>query len=188
MNCISSGESLTRLKTVNIRLKNPLYKPKRIYLRYNSIDVFERNKLISGQEKDVEYLGLQNNQLIRIEDAAFDTFELKSLHLSNNFLKLDSSGKYVLSFNIYFGIFRNWLTEKLGSTLQILSLDNNLIELLPDQIFDNLISLDTLILKNNPSLGLSDNVFGTNIRNLRELSLSSCNLNSIPPLLFRNLV
>lgn len=60
------------------------------------------------------------------------------------------------------------------------------MEELSDGVFDKLIKLEVLNLDNNPELKLTSNTFGRGLSNLKELSLTGCNLHKVPDNLFKN--
>uniref|UniRef100_A0A914PD44 Uncharacterized protein n=1 Tax=Panagrolaimus davidi TaxID=227884 RepID=A0A914PD44_9BILA len=128
--------------------------------------------------ENINYLTLDSNKITDIENGTFDKFnKLEHLSLGNNETK-----------NLTDGV----LTEKLGSTLKNLNLGGNSLNILQTD-FKYMTNLKSLYLDKSYNV---EKVFASNstwkfpksLSNLETLSLSGCNIASIPDNIFENLI
>lgn len=146
-------------------------------LRHNKIFDIRRGLILNGLEGSVTKLDLSDNRIEMIEEGTFDKFRsLSKLYLSKNRLRGSD-------------ITKNLLTPALGISLNYLRLDSNAISNdLADGIFDNLLNLKTLVLDKNKDIKLSNKIFTSRLKNLKNLSLDDCNLKNLQGDLFVNLI
>ncbi|CAD5217459.1 unnamed protein product [Bursaphelenchus okinawaensis] len=164
------------LTNATVKVEDDDFKAKHISFAGNQITFLDGESIVPGQRITVKTLDFTANRISLINTETFDEFsKLEKLKLSHNLIALDSTKD-------------GWITDKLGKTLKKLYLDYNMLGDIPNGLFDPLgTTLETLVLDGNPSLKLSDNTFGSELANLKELSLDKCKLTDLPPKLFDNL-
>uniref|UniRef100_A0A8C4S2D6 Uncharacterized protein n=1 Tax=Erpetoichthys calabaricus TaxID=27687 RepID=A0A8C4S2D6_ERPCA len=109
---------------------------------------------------NITLLGLSNNNIMEIEDNAFQNFNnLRTLLLDNNLIP--SSAILDTTFSSL-------------SSLEILHLSNNALQSVSGRWFKNMTNLTTLQLEGNQIIRLDNNSFAdSNLQNLKNLDLSN---------------
>jgi len=122
---------------------------------------------------------LSNNQLEITSQFAFDSFEnLKVLNLSNNRIQLyPSYSNYRNRYEYNRGSPYEWLSEKLGRTLEVLDLSHNRVDKLPGHLLSQFTNLKKLILDGNSIIDFW--VDEIHLPKLEELSIQGCSINNM---------
>uniref|UniRef100_A0AC35U6R5 LRRCT domain-containing protein n=1 Tax=Rhabditophanes sp. KR3021 TaxID=114890 RepID=A0AC35U6R5_9BILA len=164
----------TALSTTNLQIAIEDYIAKKVSFKYNVIQDILPNEIMPGQEHNIVELDFSNNHILKLFSHVFDRFKvLQILKLSHN--RIGSLEKVVF-------------TDPIKKTLKSLYLDYNLLEEIPDDFFNILHSLTTLVLDGNSGIKLTAKTFGAGLKNLKSLSLDYCGLTVLPDNLFINLV
>lgn len=130
---------------------------------------------------DIRILSLKNNKISKIEAAAFQNItSLEVLDLSWNRLTFAT-----LNENVFQGRYNAYAYEPLKN-LKWLSLANNDIHTLHDDVFDHLNALETLILCHNPFKIINHNtqIAISSLPNLKTLDLGTMELMDLPDEIF----
>ncbi|XP_019866337.1 insulin-like growth factor-binding protein complex acid labile subunit [Aethina tumida] len=155
VNLSSSGIEFVRSKSFSV-FKNAHF----FYLQDNKITNVSKSAF-SGLRQVYE-LHLENNYITYLQDGFLDDFEVSSVALSHNKLK-------VLPSNIFKGV--------LG--LLSLELQNNMIKTLHPETFSGLESLEYLILENNQLCYIPLGTF-SHVKTLKHLNLSGNKFTRFP--------
>ncbi|XP_028039258.1 leucine-rich repeat-containing protein 15-like [Bombyx mandarina] len=164
---MTDWEGLQEFKPVNVDLSN------------NHIGTLTRISKLDT----LKYLNVSNCELLGIEHATFSYLQdLVSLDLSRNQLLSSSINK-----RVFVGIIDPILGLLPFSKLRYLSLANNEIHSLPQDVFLFMNELTTLDLSDNPMAYIDQVTMGaiTDLDDLQELYLRGCELESLPEGFFR---
>lgn len=149
-----------------------------VYFRFDSNGI----KVVTQfPNLDIRILSLKNNKIGKIEAAAFRNLtSLEKLDLSSNRLTFAA-----LSGNVFQGPFNANLFEPLKN-VKWLSLANNDIHTLHDDVFIHLNELETLILCHNPFKVINHNseTALSSLPHLKTLDLGSMELTELPKHIF----
>uniref|UniRef100_A0AC35FHD2 Uncharacterized protein n=1 Tax=Panagrolaimus sp. PS1159 TaxID=55785 RepID=A0AC35FHD2_9BILA len=164
-------------KNTNIQIINKNFTAEYVAFNGQSFGSLKKDETLPNIAENIKYLSLDSNKITDIENRTFDRFnKLEHLSLNNNEIK-----------NLTDGV----LTEKLGSTLKTLDLSGYSLNTLQIE-FKYMTNLKTLYLDNS----YVGKIFASNLAwkfpkslsNLKTLSLTRCNITSIPNNVFENLI
>uniref|UniRef100_A0AC35EVP2 Uncharacterized protein n=1 Tax=Panagrolaimus sp. PS1159 TaxID=55785 RepID=A0AC35EVP2_9BILA len=176
--CSSHFRRIKPLKNANIQLLISNFTVEYVDIEEQNFGILKKDKTLPDIAKNVKILQLSFNNITMIEDGTFDKFDnLENLILNSN--KIQNMSSKVL-------------TEKLGSKLKHLNLNDNKVSL-SSLNFTYLTNLNSLSLGFNQNIGKeltssSTWEFPKELANLIDLNFFLCKITIIPDNMFKNLM
>ncbi|VDM41751.1 unnamed protein product [Toxocara canis] len=161
------------LRTTNLVIKKKDFKAQIAYFRNNDIPRLVEGQILPGHESTLKELDFSFNRIYDLQNSVFkEMSNLRILRLGHNKLRRLRSESFKGG--------PNWKLHQLYVEY------NDLTEL-PASLFEEMPNLEKLVLDGNRKLRLTRELFGSNLSNLKILSLDNCSLSQLDEDLFDDL-